>query len=113
MSVIMALRLEGDAKKLEEFAAANPDKMEGIRNKAVERGLIAHRFFGSLDGNTIIVVDEWPDAESFQGFFEETAPEIQSMMGEAGIGGGGQPQPEFWRVLESQDKYGWEEGPAG
>jgi len=82
--------------------------MEGIRNKAVERGVIAHRFFGSLEGNAIIVVDEWPDPESFQGFFEETAEEIQSMMGEAGFNQGGQPQPEFWRVLESQDKYGWE-----
>ena len=77
MPVIMALRLQGDPKKFEEFAAANPDKMEGIRNKAVERGVIAHRFFGSADGNEILVVDEWPDPESFQQFFEETAPEIQ------------------------------------
>jgi hypothetical protein len=108
MSVIVTLRLEGDTKKFEEYAAANPDKMEGIRNKAVDRGLIAHRFFGSIGGDHILVVDEWPEPKSFQAFFEETAEEIQGMMGEAGIGGGGQPQPEFWRVLESHDKYGWE-----
>jgi quinol monooxygenase YgiN len=107
MSVIMALRLQGDPKKFEAFAAANPDKMESIRNRAVDAGLIAHRFFGSSNGNEIVVVDEWPDEQTFQSFFEATAGEIQGMMGEAGIGEGGQPQPEFWHVLESQDKYGW------
>jgi quinol monooxygenase YgiN len=105
MSVIMVLTLNGDPGKLEEFAAANPDKMEGIRNKAVERGLIAHRFFTDDNGH-VMAVDEWPDKESFQQFFEETREEIGSMMGGVGLAPGG--EPEFLRSLESHDKYGWD-----
>jgi quinol monooxygenase YgiN len=105
VSVIMMLQVDGDPAKLEEFAAANPDKMEGIRNRAVEKGLIAHRFFGDDNGH-ILVVDEWPDAESFQSFFEEAQDEIGSMMQEVGVTS--QPQPRFLRVLDSHDKYGWE-----
>ena len=105
MSVIMVLTLNGDGSKVEEFAAANPDKMEGIRNKAVERGLIAHRFFTD-DSGRVLVVDEWPDKESFQQFYDETQEEIGAMMGGVGLSPGGEPQ--FLRVLESQDKYGWQ-----
>jgi hypothetical protein len=105
MSVIVTLRLEGDPAKLEEFAAANPDKMAGIIDSAKRHGVIAHRFLGSEDGK-LLVTDEWPDAESFQAFFEETSGEIQAMLGETGVTAGG--QPEFWRVLESHDKVGWE-----
>jgi hypothetical protein len=105
MSVIVTLRLEGDPAKFEEFAAANGDKMAGIVETAKKHGLIAHRFLGA-DGGKIMVTDEWPDAQSFQAFFGETGEEIQGMLGEAGIAGGG--EPEFWRILESHDKYGWE-----
>jgi quinol monooxygenase YgiN len=105
MSVIMTLRFDGDASKFEEFAAANPDQMKGIRDRAVGNGLIAHRFFGDDSGH-IMVVDEWEDAETFQKFFESTGAEIGAMSEQAGITG--EPHPEFWRVLESHDKYGWE-----
>ncbi|MEA2158304.1 MAG: hypothetical protein QOD66_684 [Solirubrobacteraceae bacterium] len=105
MSVIMVLTLNGDPGKLEEFAAANPDKMEGIRNQAVERGLIAHRFFTD-DNGKVLVVDEWPDKESFQQFFGETQEEIGSMLGGVGLSPGG--EPEFLRSLDSHDKYGWD-----
>jgi quinol monooxygenase YgiN len=105
MSVIMALRLQGDPKKLEEFAAANPDTMEGIRNRAVERGLIAHRFFGSADGNEILVVDEWPDPESFQRFFEDQRGEIEPMM--QAVGAESEPAVSFWHKLETHDEVGW------
>jgi quinol monooxygenase YgiN len=104
MSVIMVLQMDGDPSKMEEYAAANPQTMEGIRNRAVEKGLIAHRFFGDDNGH-IIVVDEWPDEESFQSFFGEAQSEIGPMMQEVGVTS--QPQPQFLRVLESQDKYGW------
>ena len=107
MSVIMALRLEGDPAKFEEYAKAHPE-MAGIKDKAVERGVIAHRFFGSQDGKHVIVVDEWPDAESFQQFFSEHEEEIGKLTQDAGITGGG--EPEFWRVLDTPDKHGWEDG---
>ena len=62
LQAIMVRRLKCAVNKFEEFAAANPDTMSGIRARAVDAGLIAHRFFASVDGDDIIVVDEWPDA---------------------------------------------------
>jgi quinol monooxygenase YgiN len=105
MSVIMTLRLDGDPAKMEEYAAANSEKLQGIVETAKGHGLIAHRFFGSEDGK-MLVIDEWPDAESFQAFFAEAAPDIQELTSAVGVTN--QPQPEFWRVLETHDKYGWE-----
>jgi quinol monooxygenase YgiN len=105
MSVIVTLRLEGDPAKLEEYAAANAGEMAAIVATATKHGLLAHRFLGA-DGGKIMVTDEWPDAESFQAFFDEAGGAIQKMSDGAGVSVAG--QPEFWRVLESHDKYGWE-----
>ena len=105
MSVIMTLQAKGDPEALERFAGADQDRMRSIVDQAKQHGVIAHRFYGADDGR-IMVVDEWPDAESFQAFFDETLGEIQGMLGDVGISPAG--EPEFWRVLESQDKYGWE-----
>ena len=104
MSVIMTLVLDGDAAAVERYAAENPDLMRGIRDHAVEHGLIAHRFYGS-DGQ-IIVIDEWPDAERFLSFFGHVEAEVGSMM--AAVGVTGQPDPKFWRQLETNDAYGWD-----
>ena len=106
MSVIMALRLKGDPAKLEEYAKAHPEMAE-IKDDAVKRGVIAHRFFGSLDGSEVIVVDEWPDAESFQAFYSANEQKIGEMMGAAGVSGEG-AAPEFWRTLDTPDKHGWQ-----
>jgi heme-degrading monooxygenase HmoA len=104
MSVIVTIRISGDPARLEQHAAAHPDEMRAIADRASARGLIAHRFYGSDDGQ-IMVIDEWPDAESFQGFFDEASPEISSMLGEAGVTS--QPEATFWRELETADKVGW------
>jgi heme-degrading monooxygenase HmoA len=105
MSVIVMLQLEADPAKMEEYAAANKDKMAGIVDRAKSAGLIAHRFFGD-DAGHVVVLDEWPDAESFQGFFSGAESEIGPMMQEVGVTS--PPQPQFLRVLETHDKYGWE-----
>lgn len=102
MSVIMTLVLQGDPAAVESYAAENSESLRGIRDHAVEHGLIAHRFYGS-DGQ-IMVVDEWPDAESFLGFFGHVESEVAAMMEAAGISG--EPQPTFWRKLETNDDYG-------
>ena len=105
MTVIMTLRVEGDIKKLEERAAANPDAMRAIAEHAKEHGLIAHRFFGTDDGK-IMVADEWPSAEDFQSFFEHDGPQIRQLMGEIGVTT--EPEITFWRELETHDAVGWE-----
>jgi hypothetical protein len=100
----MTLQVQGDPNKLEEHAASDPSGMQAILESAKQHGLIAHRFYGSDDGR-ILVVDEWPDPQSFQSFFEENNARIGSLMQAAGVTS--EPQPTFWRKLESQDEYGW------
>ena len=105
MSIIMTLRVEGDPQKLEAFAAGNQEHMDGIRQAAKQHGLIAHRFYGS-DAGQIMVVDEWPDAQSFESFFAETQDRIEPMMREAGVAS--EPEVTMWRRLETHDEVGWD-----
>ena len=104
MSVIMTLSGRGDPGRLEEYAAGHKDEMQAILERAKEHGLIAHRFYGT-DGQ-IMVVDEWPDAESFQRFFASVEDQIRPMMGAAGITD--EPSVSFWRKLDTHDDYGWD-----
>jgi hypothetical protein len=104
MSVIMTLVASGDPEALERRAAQNPDGMRAIADQAKEYGLIAHRFYGA-EGQ-IMVVDEWPDPESFQRFWEAMKDEIESMMREVGVTA--EPNVTFWRKLESHDEVGWD-----
>lgn len=104
MSVILTVRLEGDPRKLEEFAAANREQMQRIVESAKSHGVIAHRFYGS-DGQ-IMVIDEWPDEQSFQSFFEATRDQIGPMFQAADAPG--EPQVTVWRKLETGDDVGWE-----
>ena len=103
MSVIMTLRVSGDPDKLEQLAKEKADVLQAISARAQAQGVIAHRFYGS-DGQ-IMVVDEWPDAESFQRFFESEQAEIGPMMQAIGAG---EPEITFWRKLETGDDIGWE-----
>jgi quinol monooxygenase YgiN len=103
MSVLVTLRMRADPKKIEEYAASDPGRMEAITDIAKRHGLIAHRFYGT-DGH-LMVVDEWPDRESFEAFFQEAMGQIQPMMEAAGVRE--PPHTEFWETLETHDKVGW------
>jgi hypothetical protein len=105
MSVIVTVSVQGDPRKLEEHAAANEDELRGIRDAARGHGLIAHRFYGSDDGQ-IMVIDEWPDEQSFHTFFEETSNRIGPLMQAAGASSA--PQVRVWRKLDTRDEVGWE-----
>ena len=104
MSVIMTLWMHGDPAAIERYAAENPEKMSGVMDHAVEHGLIAHRFYGS-DGQ-ILVIDEWPDEESFNSFFAHMQGEIGPMMEAGGVTS--EPKAVFWRQLKTNDAYGWD-----
>jgi hypothetical protein len=105
MPVIMTLRAKGDPAALERHAAENPDAMRAIVDKARENGLVAHRFYGSDDGQ-LMVVDEWPDPDSFQRFFTEARSEIEPLMREAGMTS--DPEVTFWSKLDTHDEVGWD-----
>ena len=105
MSVIMTMWAQADPNALEKYAADNPGALRAITDRAVKHGLIAHRFYGS--GGQILVVDEWPDQESFENFWNESQSEIGPVM--QAIGVTAQPGVNFWRELKTGDDYGWEE----
>lgn len=104
MSVLMTLRAKADPAKLEKKAANEPDVIRAISADAKNYGLIAHRFYGSDDGQ-ILVLDEWPDAESFHRFFDAHQSDIGSMMAE--VGATAAPDISFFRELDTHDAVGW------
>lgn len=99
MSVLMTLRVTGDPKAVE---ATDQAMLDTLVERAKEHGLISHHFFGS--DNEVLVVDEWPDEESFKAFFD-SSPEIGGLMAAAGVTS--QPTVEFWRPLDVNDSVGW------
>jgi hypothetical protein len=105
MSVIMTMNAKGDPAALEKLAAENPEAPRGISERAKQHGVIAHRFYGSDDGR-IMVVDEWPDAESFQRFYAAEREHIEPMMRTIGVTE--DPEVTFWRPLETNDAIGWD-----
>ncbi|NUR29522.1 MAG: hypothetical protein HOV83_27360 [Catenulispora sp.] len=105
MSVFMSMQAKGDARAWEQFAGDNPEKMQQVLESAKSHGLIAHRFYGSDDGANVLILDEWPDRQSFESFFQENESDIRSMMGAAQVSG--QPTPMYWSELATGDAFGW------
>jgi hypothetical protein len=105
MSVILTLQASGDPKALEQYVSDNTEKMQGILEAAKRHGLIAHRFYGSEDGGSLMVLDEWPDRKSFESFFQEQGAEIGPMFEAARVTA--QIEPTIWRELATNDAYGW------
>lgn len=98
MSVLMTFRVAGNAQALEDM---DQSVLEGISARGREMGAIAHHFYGN--GTEILVVDVWPDAESFQAFFD-ASPEIKGLMDAAGVNS--EPTIEFWEPLNVTDGFG-------
>jgi hypothetical protein len=103
MSTIVTIWFRADPDEFERLAAENEATLQGISERAKEAGVIAHRFYGS-EGQ-IMVVDEWPDAESFQGFFASVQDEVGPLLGQLGVTE--EPGISFWRKLDSGDEVGW------
>jgi heme-degrading monooxygenase HmoA len=100
MSVLMVLRVKADVAKFEEYARENGETLNGIAEEGKSAGALHHAFFATDD--EIVVIDEWPDEQSFQSFFS-SQQEIPKVMEAAGAQG--EPQIEFFRPLETSDKF--------
>ncbi|MDX6327600.1 MAG: hypothetical protein QOK15_3954 [Nocardioidaceae bacterium] len=98
MTVLMTLRVHANTKSVEN---EDKDLLRSIVEKGKQHGVISHRFYGTDD--EILVVDEWPDEESFQRFYAD-APEIGGMMERAGVTAA--PEITFWRHLDTGDDVG-------
>jgi quinol monooxygenase YgiN len=105
MSVIVTIAVNADPDKFEAVAQANADRIKKVMGRAVDNGLIGHRFYGA-DGGRIVAIDEWPDAESFQAFFGSVGEDVGFLMGE--VGASSEPEVTFWRKLDTGDDHGWD-----
>ena len=103
MSVIVTIRLSGDPATFEKQVAAHRDEIGRIVDVAKRHGIVAHRWYGA-EGE-FMAVDEWPDADSFQAFFEEAQADIAPLMEATGIAS--EPDVTFWRTLDTNDAIGW------
>jgi quinol monooxygenase YgiN len=78
VSVIVTIWFMADPDRVEQVAQENSDQIGAIADRAKEAGVIAHRFYGS-EGQ-VMVIDEWPDEQSFQGFFDSQQDAIGPLM---------------------------------
>ncbi|TAL23905.1 MAG: hypothetical protein EPN99_03585 [Frankiales bacterium] len=101
MSVLMTLRVAADATRLESLAKKDPTLIPAVAAKGKKMGASYHRFYAT--DSEILVVDVWPDEESFHAFFAST-PEIPVIMEEAGVTTA--PEITMWRKLDLGDDIG-------
>jgi hypothetical protein len=101
MSVMMGMVIEADPARFEQVAKDNAKLLSSVSERAKQAGAISHQFFAGKD--SLLVVDEWPDEASFLGFFEAAGPDIGTLMAQSGATT--QPTPNFWRPMETADKF--------
>jgi hypothetical protein len=101
VSVIVVLRIPGNPADLEGYAAGpGGDVMRRIAEAGKAAGAIRHSFAGG--DNEVLVIDEWPDEQSFQAFFA-SQPEIADVMRDGGAQGA--PVTSFYRKLSTPDQF--------
>ncbi|MCA1657595.1 MAG: hypothetical protein LC713_07825, partial [Actinobacteria bacterium] len=82
MSVLMTMVIPGDTNKFRAWIAENGDQLPPISEAGKAAGAIHHRF--AVGDGHVLVLDEWPDAASFQDFFDAHSEQIQGIMGASG-----------------------------
>jgi hypothetical protein len=100
MSVLVTLKAEGDPAKLVALNEANPQRIRDVAARGKQAGAIHHAFWAN--GSTVLVVDEWPDAETFQKFFAAST-DIPPIMAESGVTA--EPEITFWERIELGDEF--------
>ena len=96
MSVIVIVRCAvSDAGQALEFVRANPEIPHEITAYGKSLGQIGHRML--TDGKDLVVIDEWPDADTFNTFFAG-APRMGEFMSGAGVVG--EPEVTILDVAE-------------
>ena len=99
VSVFVIVRCTvSDLGKALEWGQANGDIAEEITAYGKSLGQLGHRML--TDGKDIVVIDEWPDADTFNKFFAGAA-----RMGEFLSGAGVVGEPEV-TVLDAVDVAG-------
>jgi quinol monooxygenase YgiN len=102
MTVLIMLRMPGDGARLEKAATENRSLLQPVVAKAREYGVISHRFWANE--TEIVVVDEWPDQQTFEAFLADQDDQIKQIMDQAGVTT--EPELTHWRKLATGDEVG-------
>jgi hypothetical protein len=100
MGVIVIGRFPADPANLARVWNDRKADFEAIRERAKAAGAISHRW-GFGDGE-VMIIDDWPDAASFQKFFE-TETVIPELMQDAGVQGA--PEFTIYEAKEGPDQF--------
>lgn len=95
MSVIVIGRITVDPANVEKLWVDRKADFEAVAKDAKAAGAIHHRW--GFDEGRVVIIDEWPDAQSFQKFFDTQAT-IPELMQAANVQG----SPEF-DIFEAKD----------
>ena len=95
MSVIVIGTMKVDPENIEKLWKERQSDFEAIVVEAKKAGALHHRW--GIGTDEVLIIDEWPDAESFQSFFG-SQPKIADLMASAGVQG----PPEFTIVEAKQ-----------
>ena len=102
MSVMLTVKFPTvPAANQEKIVDDYRDTMMEIIEDAKRHGALHHFFAEDTDGN-LLVVDEWPDEESWQQFFADQE-DIKKVM--AAAGATTEPTVTTYRILDTPDRF--------
>lgn len=100
MSVIVIGRMAADPAAIKRLFEERKSDFVEIAGEAKAAGAIHHRW-GFGDGS-VTIIDEWPDADSFNKFFAAQA-KIGQLMQAAGVKG--PPQFDIFHAVAAPDEF--------
>ena len=94
MSVIVIGHMTVDPANVERLWRERGQDFEAVAAAAKAAGAIHHQW--AFAETQVVIIDEWPDAEAFQRFFDGQ-PMIAELMQEGGVQG-----PPTFEILEAK-----------
>jgi hypothetical protein len=101
MSVLITIKFPVTAETMERVVDDHHDTMMAIIEDGRRQGAIHHQFTADPDG-AAVVVDEWPDEETWQRFFAQQ-DDIKKVMSAAGVAS--EPTVTVYRILDTPDRF--------
>jgi heme-degrading monooxygenase HmoA len=100
MSLVIVVKLQADAAKVEEVLRAHADELAAISQDGRKAGAIHHQFVAS--DSEVVIIDEWDSADAFQQFFGSD-PRIANLMQNAGVSA--PPEINIYRTIDTSDRF--------
>ena len=101
MTVIVIGRFQADVARLEQAFVTQKQTFLDVSADAKTKGATHHQFGAGADGE-VVIIDEWPDAATFETFFANQQ-DIPKVMAEVGVTA--PPVFEILRQLDSPDRF--------